>query len=263
MCLILLALESHPAYKLILAANRDEFYERPTAPLCFWDDAPDVLGGRDLLSGGTWLGITKKGRIAAVTNFRDPDSEKKNAPSRGDLVKNFLLGSDPPSTYLSRLDAVSSRYNGFNLLVGTPDQMFWYSNRGGGMERLSPGIHGLSNHLLNTPWPKVDLGIQGMKQILAEPSDAIETIQAALFDLLLDASLPQDHLLPDTGMGLEWERILSPLFISSPDYGTRSSTLLLIDNQDRCTVIEKTFEPGGTRTPEARLEFNIGSQMSK
>ncbi|MDZ7697651.1 MAG: NRDE family protein [Deltaproteobacteria bacterium] len=155
-----MALESHPTYKLILAANRDEFYERPTAPLAFWNDAPDVLGGRDLLSGGTWLGITRKGRIAAVTNFRDPASEKPHAPSRGDLVKDYLVGSDPPSTYLTRLDAVSDRYNGFNLLVGTIDHMFWYSNRDGRIVRLSPGVHGICNHLLNTPWPKVDRGIQ-------------------------------------------------------------------------------------------------------
>ncbi len=259
MCLILLALESHPTYKLILAANRDEFYERPTAPLRLWDDASDVLGGRDLLSGGTWLGITISGRIAAVTNFRDPASEKPQAPSRGNLVKDYLLGRDPPSTYLSRLDGVSSRYNGFNLLVGTTGQMFWYSNRGGGMEHLSPGIHGLCNHLLNTPWPKVDRGIQWMKQILAEKDNTIEPIQDALFDLLRDPSLPEDHLLPDTGMGLEWERILSPIFITSPDYGTRSSTLLFIDRQDRCTVIERTHDPGKTGSPEVRYAFNIGS----
>ncbi|MEJ2586166.1 MAG: NRDE family protein [Deltaproteobacteria bacterium] len=262
MCLILLALDAHPAYKLILAANRDEFYERPTAPLAFWEDAPAVLAGRDLRSGGTWLGITKTGRIAAVTNYRDPTSEKPHAPSRGDLVKNFLLGRERPRDYVSRLSTGSSRHNGFNLLVGTVDQVFWYSNRGEGVQQLHSGIHGISNHLLNTPWPKVSRGVEAMKQILADADTAIEPMQAALFDLLTDRSIPEDHLLPETGVGLEWERILSPLFITSPEYGTRSSTLLLIDHQRRTTVIERTHTPGAASAREITFAFGFDAHTS-
>jgi uncharacterized protein with NRDE domain len=261
MCLILLALDAHPTYKLILAANRDEFYERPTAPLAFWDDAPSVLAGRDLRSGGTWLGITKNGRIAAVTNYRDPESEKPHAPSRGDLVKDYLLGIDTPQSYLRRLDTVSGRYNGFNLLVGTISQLFWYSNRGEGSQKLQSGIHGISNHLLNTPWPKVSRGVEALKRILSDADTTIEPMQAALFDLLTDPSIPEDHLLPVTGVGVEWERILSPLFITSPEYGTRCSTLLFMDHQHQCTITERTYHLGKKETPDTRYTFAIGASL--
>jgi uncharacterized protein with NRDE domain len=150
MCLILLALQQHPSYRLIVAANRDEYYHRPSAPPSFWSEAPDLLAGKDLKSGGTWLGITKKGRIAAITNYRDPAPPKRNAPSRGWLVRDFLLGNDRTEEYLINLRKEGGRYNGFNLVAGVRDELYWYSNRRGEIVRLSRGIHGISNRLLDT-----------------------------------------------------------------------------------------------------------------
>ena len=171
MCLLLLALHSHPDYKLVIAANRDEYYERPTATAAFWEDAPGLLAGRDLRAGGTWLGITTEGRIAAITNFRAPGSEKSRAPSRGNLVSDFLLGRDSPGDYLSGLEKQAHQYNGFNLIVGRTDELYWYSNRGGQSRSLSPGIYGVSNSLLDTPWPKVTQGKLAMKRLLTGGKD--------------------------------------------------------------------------------------------
>ena len=239
MCLILLALREHPSYKLILIANRDEYYDRLSTPPAFWNEAPDVLAGKDLRSGGTWLGITKKGRIAAITNYRDPASTKNNAPSRGWLVREFLLGTEEPVEYLAKVRQESEGYNGFNLLVGVSDELYWYSNRVGDIVKLSPGFHGISNRLLDTPWPKVTRGKQGFSEILAKDK---EIFPETLFDLLRDCTPASQEMLPNTGVGTEWERILSPIFIVSSTYGTRSSTLILIDKKDQVTFIDKTFE---------------------
>jgi uncharacterized protein with NRDE domain len=254
MCLLLLAIKSHPVYKLVIAANRDEYYDRPTAPASFWDDPPDLLAGRDMRAGGTWFGITKKGRIAAITNYRDPASLKSHAPSRGGLVSDFLTGKEKPEEYLARLDLKAGDYNGFNLIVGTKDQLYWYSNRGNGTQRLVPGIYGVSNRLLDTPWPKVSRGKAALEQILSEqgvPSPS------ALWNMLLDRSIPDNDNLPDTGVGLEWERILSSIFIASPNYGTRSSTLLLIDQNDRVTFMERTHISNQDHNKEVVFKFQV------
>ena len=256
MCLLLLAVQSHPVYKLIIAANRDEFYERPTAPAAFWKDAPGILGGIDLRAGGTWFGITKKGRIAAITNYRDPASLKPHAPSRGGLVSDFLKGEEDPEAYLARLDLNAGVYNGFNLIVGVKEQLYWYSNRGDGVASLMPGIYGVSNHLLNTPWPKVSQGKAALKNIVSNESLPSPEV---LFDMLLDRSIPEDDTLPDTGVGIEWERILSPVFISSPDYGTRSSTLLFIDRDDHVTFVERTHHSIADVSRDVAFEFLIES----
>ena len=158
MCLILFAYRSLPDYRLVLAANRDEFYDRPTRHVAFWDDAPEILAGRDLKAGGTWMGITKKGRFAAITNYRDSGMTIENAPSRGDLVKDFLIGKSRPHDYLESLQNKGQDYNGFNLIIGDGNELFYYSNRDGNIHNIEPGVHGLSNHLLNTPWPKVAQG---------------------------------------------------------------------------------------------------------
>ena len=256
MCLLLLALKSHPVYKLVIAANRDEFYDRPTAPPSFWNDRPDLLAGRELRAGGTWFGISKKGRIAAITNYRDPASIKSNAPSRGELVSDFLTGDEKPEEYLASLDLKAGAYNGFNLIVGVKDQICWYSNRGKGTRSLIPGIYGVSNHLLDTPWPKVSRGKASLENILSNnPITSPET----LFHILLDRSIPDDDNLPDTGVGLEWERLLSPIFISSPHYGTRSSTILLIDRNDHVTFMERTHIPNQDQSKEVVFEFSIES----
>ncbi|MFO7601072.1 MAG: NRDE family protein [Candidatus Desulfacyla sp.] len=252
MCLLLLALEAHPAYKLIIAANRDEFYERPTAPAGFWDERPHILAGRDLRAGGTWFGITRKGRIGAITNYRDPAALKSAAPSRGRLVTDFLTGDEEPEAYLTRLSVSAGDYNGFNLVVGVKDRLCWYSNRGHGIRRILPGVHGLSNHLLNTPWPKISRAKAALKDILS--NDPVLSPEP-LLGMLLDRSIPGDDTLPDTGVGIELERILSPIFIASPGYGTRSSTILLIDRQDRVTFLERTHNSRPDQHTDATFQF--------
>ncbi|MBW1731873.1 MAG: NRDE family protein [Deltaproteobacteria bacterium] len=256
MCLLIIAYRHHPYYPLILLANRDEYYERPTAPAHFWKDAPWVLGGKDLRGGGTWLGITHTGRIAAITNYRDPAHEKKGAPSRGMLVKDFLVRKDPPLYYLQELSKKSAAYNGFNLIVGQGKELYWYSNRGQGIRHLSPGIIGLSNHLLDTPWPKVVKAKKALARLLSSPTLLPEE---AFFEILLDRRPAKDSELPDTGVGLEWERILSPIFITSPVYGTRSSTLIFLDHQGEVTFVERTHDPNGPLPRTRKYQFRISS----
>ena len=254
MCLFLMALQIHPVYKLVIAANRDEFYERPTAAAEFWDERPEILGGKDLRAGGTWFGITRRGRIAAITNYRDPAAFKPHAPSRGRLVSDFLMSEEDPEAYLNRLALKGEGYNGFNLVVGVRDQIWWYSNRGHGIQRTMQGIHGLSNHLLNTPWHKVSLGKAALKDILSNNSVLSPEI---LLDILLDRSTPHDGVLPNTGVGIELERILSPIFIVSPGYGTRSSTILLLDQKDRVTFLERTHDPASDQHKDVAFEFTL------
>lgn len=255
MCLILFAWRMRPAFPLVLAANRDEFYERPSAPADFWDDASEILAGRDLQAGGTWLGITRAGRMAAVTNYRDPATLKRDAPSRGDLVSEYLRGSETPEIYLQRLAPKAAMYNGFSLLVGDAAGLFSFSNRGDQL-RLAPGIYGLSNRLLDTPWPKVEKGKEALQAILegsGRPSPE------ELLDLLADRTQPPDELLSKTGVGLEWERVLSPRFIETPVYGTRSSTVLMIGRGGKVTFVERVFNGGADPWMTSRFDFRIMS----
>ena len=254
MCIILLAYKSHPVYPLVLAANRDEFYERPTAVAHFWEDAAGLLGGRDLERGGTWLGVTEAGRIAAITNFREPGQRVSDAPSRGRLVSDFLRSHETPQAYLERLATDAAPYNGFNLILGDSQSFYYYSNRGPAPRALAPGLYGVSNHLLDTPWPKMAKGKRALAEILAS-DDALHP--DAIFRLLADPSRADDAFLPDTGVGLEIERYLSPLFITSPVYGTRSSTVLLADQEGRMTFIERTFTRGSDHWDEAVYELKI------
>jgi len=253
MCLILIAVQQHPVYKLVIAANRDEYYERPTRRARFWKETPEMLAGRDLRSGGTWLGITTSARFAAVTNYRDPASRKAKAPSRGNLVARFLLGGERPEQYLDSLRPRAAEYNGFNLIVGEGERLFCYSNRGNAVRFLNPGFHGVSNHLLNSPWPKVTRGLEGFKSLLKQSRPD----PAHFFELLKDRTIAPDEDLPDTGVGMEWERILSPIFITSPVYGTRSSTLLFIDRTDRVTFLEKVHDAPSSGPDIRRYEFSI------
>jgi len=242
MCLIVFSYDVHPEFKLALAANRDEFYERPTAPIGFWEDHPDILAGRDLKGGGTWLGVSRSGRFAAITNYRDPVSIRTDAPTRGRLVSEFLEGSTPLPIYLERLDATGHQYNGFNLLVGDVDALFYYSNRGNGLQELPPGYYGLSNHLLDTPWPKVRQAKEGLRQMLT--GEAVMDSET-VFEQLESRNQAPDHKLPDTGVGIEKERALSPLFITIPGYGTRSSSILLVSRTGEHELIERSFIPDG------------------
>jgi uncharacterized protein with NRDE domain len=260
MCLILLSYETHPKYRMVSAANRDEYYSRPTAPIAFHDDSSDVLGGRDLQHHGMWLGITRSGRFAAITNYRDPGSNISNAPSRGFLVRNFLTGKKSPDNYLEHVKSIGHQYNGFNLLVGDRSELYYYSNRGHAIEKLKPGIYGLSNHLMDTPWPKITKGKSDLGKLL---DDKEKIDPEDIFDLLRDGSCPPDSLLPDTGVDLEWERILSPLFITSEFYGTRSSSIIFIERKGGVTFLEKTFVPdGGIAKEEKTRKFTFTMSLS-
>ena len=249
----------HPDYRLIVAANRDEFYNRPTAALDYWPDHSDVLAGRDLRANGTWLGVTRTGRLAAITNFREPEICLKNAPSRGLLIRDFLTGNSSPKHYLDTVSKTSHTYNGFNLIAGDPSGLYYYSNRDGRPQQLQAGLYGISNHLLDTAWPKIQRG----KDLLRGQLTGRENIDTEkIWEILADRSQPIDEELPDTGVGLQWERILSPLFISSADYGTRSSSIVLMHYSERLTFMERTFEKGvaGIRTGKTlSYSFNIGS----
>jgi uncharacterized protein with NRDE domain len=251
MCLILFAYDVHPAYRMILAANRDEFYDRPSAPADFWPKHPQVLAGLDLKEKGTWLGVTREGKFAAITNYRDPATWEDGAPSRGKLVSNYLAGSSGAEKYLKKISLLAQQYNGFNLLLGDANDVFVYSNRGEA-QKLHPGVYGLSNRLLDTPWPKVRRGKKMLKTALAEKGDALEE---ALFRMLADRHVPPDSQLPQTGIHLEWERVLSPMFIESPVYGTRASTVLLIAKNNRVKLVEKSYQGGQDPWVTSRFSF--------
>jgi uncharacterized protein with NRDE domain len=254
MCLILFAHRAHPDYPLILAGNRDEFYARPTAPAAFWEEAPEILAGRDLVGGGTWLGVTRTGRLAAVANYRHPDELHRQGLSRGRLTVDFLRSEVPPAVYLEALARQGESFKGFNLLVGAGAELAYYSNREGVIRRLAPGFYGLSNALLDTPWPKVSGGKQALWTLLAAPSPPTP---ADLFAVLADTARPPDALLPDTGVGRERERLLASRFIISPDYGTRASTVILLDRTGELTFVERTFDHSPIRWQEVRFQFRL------
>ncbi len=261
MCLILFAHKAHPRYPLVLAANRDEAYSRPSAAAGFWNDHPHIYGGRDLEHGGTWLGLTRGGRLAAVTNFRDGYAAGKSARSRGELTGNYLRGMQPPGQYVNRVQRDGASYNGFNLIAGDLDELYYVSNRGRTPVALVPGIHGLSNHLLNTPWPKVEQGKKVMGALLQQDA---QRLVDGLFGLLADRVAAPDHALPDTGVGVHRERILSPAFIISPTYGTRSSTVLLIDNHGQALFSERSFGERGKplQTVTGRFTLEVAASAA-
>lgn len=240
MCLIIFGLNVHPHYPLILAANRDEFYERPTAPAGYWNDDPTILAGRDLVHGGTWLGVTKTGRFAAVTNYRDPTAPA-GIKSRGDLTTDFLKGNATPENYLLRVEEQKNDYSGFNLLVGDfadgKNALFYFSNRGREPNVLSPGIYGLSNGLIDSPWPKVSKA----KAELAKSILRGHLSSSGLIEILADQTFADDENLPNTGIGIERERALSSAFIKTEGYGTSSSTILTIDRSGSVKFMEETY----------------------
>ncbi|CAM3551813.1 NRDE family protein [Bordetella sputigena] len=253
MCLAVLAIDVLPGIPVLVAANRDEYHARPTAAAAPWKDDPRIIAGRDLQSGGTWMGMTRGGRHALVTNYRDPMSIRPGAPSRGKLVEDFLRGDATPSDYIAGIAAVGADYNGFNLIVGDRGDVCYYSNRGSAPRHLGPGIYALSNHLLDTPWPKLARTKAAFTDILrTAPSPDIE----ALFDALGDRSVALDAELPDTGVGLERERFLSSAFIVGLTYGTRSSTIMTIGT-DHCALYERRFAPDGA--PAGRSNWDLGS----
>lgn len=235
MCLIVLDWQPGSDPSLRVAANRDEFHHRPTAPLQVWPDAPQVMAGRDLASGGTWLGVSTDGRFAALTNYRDPARQQPDARSRGALVADFLTGQMPAAKHAATCVREASQYNGFNLLLCDGRDLIWVGHGGGHAPRsalLQPGLHALSNHLPGTPWPKLVRAREAFARVTGETSGATTDVQVnALFELLLDRTPAADTDLPDTGVSLDWERRLSPVFIAGDDYGTRSRTVLMLGTQ--------------------------------
>ncbi|MBS1139597.1 MAG: hypothetical protein H6R13_1050 [Proteobacteria bacterium] len=237
MCLIVVGWRVHPDYPLVVAANRDEFYARPTAAMARWPDVPQVIGGLDLEAGGTWLGITDIGRFAAVTNVREPGMTK-GLRSRGALTRNFLTTTVAASEYASQIDY--AQYSGFNLLLSDNDSLVYCSNREDEPRTLAPGVYGLSNQLLDSPWPKLLQARERFAEALPGLPD-----ESAFFDLLSDQSIVADKNLPSTGVPIEWERLLSAIFVKSETYGTRASTLVWQDAGGKITVHENSFGPNG------------------
>lgn len=254
MCLITFAYKAHPKYNLILAGNRDEFYGRPTRKAQFWDEEgkPNILAGKDLEAGGTWLGINKDGRWSALTNYRDPSIKKEDPPSRGEIVLDYLKNDYTGMDYLAELSKKAEVYNGFNLLVWDLKDFYHYSNQNKKVSRIEPGIHGLSNALLDTPWPKLTTANQELRTIISEEDFDKEE----LFKLLADDRTAPDSELPVTGIPKELEKAVSSIFIKTESYGSRCSTLLLIDKDGNIDFTERRFKPGTTRV-EGEQHFRI------
>jgi len=244
MCLLFFSYRLTPGYPLVVAANRDEFLARPTARLDYLNPEKTLLAGRDLQGGGTWLGITADLRFAAITNYRNPAANRPEAPSRGEILMNYLTGTMEAASYLQALAKEGGKYNGCNVILGDARELYFYSNITGEIERLSPGFYGLSNHLLDSPWPKVVRG----KELLYPHMVATDHIQPqVLLQLLTDSWRPPDEELPATGVGPEWERLLSAIFIDGPGYGTRSSAVISVSDGGRINFTEQTWSPSSDR----------------
>jgi uncharacterized protein with NRDE domain len=267
MCLAIVALDTHPRYRVVIVANRDEFHARPAAPAHWWTSG--ILAGQDLIGGGAWFGVTRSGRWALVTNYREGIPRDPDAPSRGRLVTAALLDPSPPLLCAAAIARDGARYHGFNLLVGEltpqgesetreslPDDRStaaYVSNRASGAIALDEGIHGLSNHLLETPWPK----LVRSKARLAAALDGQALDTAAAFALLADRQPAEDAMLPLTGLSRERERMLSSAFIVSPDYGTRCSTVFTLARDGSANFVERSFDAAGNMTGEAAHAFTV------
>jgi uncharacterized protein with NRDE domain len=253
MCLVLVVWRAHPQYPCVVAANRDEFHARPTARAAWWSEQPRLLAGRDLTAGGTWLGITRAGRFAALTNFRDATQRRVPVPSRGALVTSLLESNAPVSECLEQLRSVGGDYNGFNVIFSDGERLGIYESVLGTGRELGPGIYGLSNHLLDTPWPKVQ---NAKSRLAAALTDIADT--APLLALLRDDEPAPDAQLPQTGVSVDWERLLSSAFVHSADYGTRCSTIIRIAQRGRAYFDEWSWNSVGADAGRISLEFELG-----
>jgi uncharacterized protein with NRDE domain len=252
MCLILLMWRVHPEYPCVLAANRDEFHGRPTEAAGWWPEIPDLLAGKDMEAGGTWLGITRGGRFAALTNYRDPALVRHGVPSRGKLVTGFLGSRESVADALERLRRVGETYNPFNMIVSDGDRLgIFESVRRDGRE-LGAGIYGLSNHLLDTPWPKVRIGKSRLTEALTHLQD-----ETAVMRLLRDDQPAPDEELPQTGITLEWERLVSSAFVRAGEYGTRCSTLLRVDRAGGAVFDEWSWDRHARESGRRRFQFQL------
>ena len=252
MCLILVAWRTHPKYPCIIAANRDEFFERATEAAHWWSDWPQILAGRDLMAGGTWLGVTRAGRFAALTNYRTPQQKHTGTPSRGTLVTGILKSVGSVEEGLAHLQRVGPAYNGFNLIFSDGEQLGVYESVSGARLTLSPGIYGLSNHLLDTPWPKVHKAKSRLQAALSNMDDP-----TAALELLREDRPALDDELPRTGVSLEWERLLSSAFVRGTGYGTRSSTVIRIDQHGNASFDEWSWDASGSQSGKKCFQFEI------
>jgi uncharacterized protein with NRDE domain len=255
MCLIFLSYNQHPKYPFIAVANRDEFYERPAEPIHHWPENKEIIAGKDLSGGGTWLGVTSTGHFAMLTNYRDMHNIKPNAPTRGKLVSDFLINKYDPATYLQALNASGQAYNGYNIILGRFDDPWYYSNQSNRIYQLGTGSYGLSNALLDTKWPKLTEGKELFDKILEEN----EFENEALFDMMLDRNLAADELLPETGIGYEKEKQLSSRFILMEGYGTRNTTIVKIDANGKGAIHERIFDRSGNEQKEQVISFNFNN----
>jgi uncharacterized protein with NRDE domain len=256
MCVLFFALETHPRHRLVFAGNRDEFYGRPSAPAVPWPECEGVVAGRDLEAGGTWLGVRGADRWAVVTNVRDLPRHRPDARSRGALVSDFLCGSASAEAYAAEVFARRAEYNPFNLLVDDGGALWYVSTHTEAAAPLGPGVYGLSNATLGVRWPKVQRGLEAFERLLAQDPVAPEP----LLDLLHDDLRAPDDQLPDTGVGLERERMLSALFITSTDYGTRASTVLVLDRGEGLFA-ERAYGPGGA--PGETRRYALGPERAQ
>jgi uncharacterized protein with NRDE domain len=252
MCLILIAWRTDAKYPCVIAANRDELHSRPAAAARWWPSLPPILAGQDLKAGGTWLGMTRSGRFAALTNYRDPEQRREGTPSRGALVTSILESNDTVQQSLDHLREIGASYNGFNLIFSDGERLAIYESVVGAGRELQSGIYGLSNHLLDTPWPKVQTAKSRLSTALAHLGNS----DAALALLRDDVPAP-DEQLPLTGVGVQWERLLSSAFVRAPDYGTRCSTLVRIDQRRRTCFDEWTWDPAGAQIGAVSFQFEL------
>jgi len=253
MCLLVVALDRHPDYRLVLIGHRDEFHARPTAPLGWWPDSPDILAGRDLAAGGTWLGLGRSGRIGVLTNVRDAAATLPDAPSRGLLIPDFLGTASTAPAHSAAIAPRATAYSGFNLLTWDGSSLAYLTNRPqASVETLPPGVYGLSNARLDTPWPKLETARRRVAETLALATLTPESLFAAIDD----RQPARDEDLPDTGIGLEWERRLSAPFVVSPDYGTRCTTLVLAGRDGLVKVEERRYAPSGETTGRTVMAFH-------
>lgn len=253
MCLIFLSYKQNKEYPLIVLANRDEFYKRPTQSAHYWQENPNILAGKDLEGGGTWMGITKNGYMAMLTNYRDIANIKPNAPTRGKLVSDYLHGEFSAKEYLKALSKTGSSYNGYSLITGSFNDPWYYSNYDKKIAQLGTGLYGLSNALLNSKWPKVETGKEELAPLLLE--DKID--KEALFRLMTNLDLAKDNQLPETGLPLEKERAISSRFINIEGYGTRCTTLIMVDKNGKVDFTERQYENGVASGEENNFGFNI------
>ena len=251
MCLLAFAWRVHRGFPLILVGNRDEFHDRSAEPAHWWTSPEGILAGRDLQAGGSWLGLNRGGRFAVVTNYREPGVVTSGRRSRGELVVDFLSSSATTEEWMDELAEHLDEYGGFNLVIGDGNQLHYLTNRGEGRRSLEPGIYGLSNRRLDTPWPKVVAARSGLRQLIDD--DRVDP--KSLFDLLSDRTPAPDDQLPLTGVPLEWERALSASFIDGPEYGTRASTVVRIDTEDAIEFEERRFGPNAVFAGTSRFSL--------